>query len=261
MDVSQNLTMFPSSDSCGGTQPECESTDLPVLYRDDRFIAIDKPSGLLVHRTPIDKRETRFAIQLLRDQIGHPVTPCHRLDRPTSGVLLFAFDQEALSALSIAFQEKQVSKTYKAIVRGFAPENGVIDHPLRKFEDNDARIKSELTQEAKTGFVRLSKAQIPLPIHHYSATRYSLVELAPETGRRHQIRRHLAHINCPIIGDTRYGDSLHNITFRQRYGIQRLFLAATQVTFRHPFTQEIVRIQAPLASDFQAALKRTHLQL
>ena len=252
--------MFHSPDCQGSPQPESEPIHLPVLYRDDRFIAIHKPSGLLVHRTPIDKHETQFAIQLLRDQIGQMVTPCHRLDRPTSGVLLFALDQDAHLALSIAFQEKQVSKTYQAIVRGFAPENGVIEHPLRKFEDNDARIKSETTQEAKTKFIRLSKTEIPLPIHHYSATRYSLVELHPGTGRRHQLRRHLAHINCPIIGDTRYGDSLHNITFRQRYGIQRLFLAATQIIFQHPYSQEMVCIQAPLSRDFQAALQQTHLQ-
>jgi tRNA pseudouridine65 synthase len=252
--------MFLSSDYQGSSQSESEGAYLPVLYRDDRFIAIHKPSGLLVHRTPIDKQETQFAVQLLRDQVGQPVTPCHRLDRPTSGVLLFAFDQEANSALSIAFQEKQVSKTYQAIVRGFAPETGVIDHPLRKFEDNDARIKSDVTQEAKTVFKRVSKTEIALPIHRYSATRYSLVELLPESGRRHQLRRHLSYINCPIIGDTRYGDSLHNITFRERYGIQRLFLAATQVIFRHPFSQEMVRIEAPLSSEFQAALKQTLLQ-
>lgn len=240
---------------------EPASIQLPVVYRDDRFVAIHKPSGLLVHRTPLDKRETQFAIQLLRDQVGQMVTPCHRLDRPTSGVLLFAFDQEAHSALSIAFQEKQVSKTYQAIVRGFAPEIGVIEHPLRKFEDDDARIKSDTTQEAKTAFRLLSKSELPLPIHHYSATRYSLVELRPETGRRHQIRRHLAHINCPIIGDTRYGDSIHNITFRQRYGIQRLFLAATEVTFQHPFSLEMINIQAPLAIEFQAALEKTNLMI
>lgn len=144
-------------------------------------------------------------------------------------------------------------------MRGFAPENGVIEHPLRKFEDNDARIKSDTTQEARTAFTRLSKIELPLPIHHYSATRYSLVELRPETGRRHQLRRHLAHINCPIIGDTRYGDSVHNISFRQRYGIQRLFLAATEVSFQHPFSQEMVNIHAPLASDFQSTLEKTNL--
>jgi len=251
--------MSLSADIQGSSPTESVPIHLPVLYRDNRFIAIHKPSGLLVHRTPLDKKETQFAIQLLRDQIGQQVTPCHRLDRPTSGILIFAFDPEAHSALSIAFQEKRVSKTYQAIVRGFAPESGVIEHPLRKFEDNDARIKSETTQDTRTVFTRLSKTELPVPIHHYSATRYSLVELRPETGRRHQLRRHLAHINCPIIGDTRYGDCVHNIAFRQRYGIQRLFLAATEVTFQHPFSREMVNIQAPLASDFQAALEKTNL--
>ena len=236
------------------------SLHLPILYRDEHYIAIHKPSGLLVHRSPIDKHETRFAVQELRDQIGQTVHPVHRLDRPTSGILIFAFDTAALAALAAAFEEKRIQKTYQAIVRGFAPEAGLIDHPLRKFEDDDARIKSDHSQEARTRFQTLATAELPIPFGKYPSTRYSLLELRPETGRRHQIRRHLVHINCPIIGDTRYGDSRHNTHFRKLFAIQRLFLAATRIAFEHPITQESIVIDCPLAPEFQDALRRTGLK-
>ena len=238
---------------------EEEETLLPVLYQDERYIAIHKPSGLLVHRSPIDRSETRFAIQLLRDQIGQRVYPAHRIDRPTSGVLLFGLDPEAMTALSILFQERAVKKTYIAMTRGHTPESGTIDSPLHKFLDTDGKIKSEETQESTTHYKRIASVEHPYPTERYATTRYSLVELHPLTGRRHQLRRHLSHIRHPIIGDVRHGCNKANKLARKNFDIHRLLLAATNICFEHPFTKEEIRIDCPLEESFQAALNKTNL--
>ncbi|MGK0240929.1 MAG: tRNA pseudouridine65 synthase [Candidatus Pelagisphaera sp.] len=232
---------------------------LPVLYQDDHYIAINKPPGLLVHRSGIDAKETRFAIQLLRDQIGRRVSPVHRLDKPTSGVLLFAYDEAPLAKMKRLFEECQVSKRYQAITRGFAPNEGTIDHPLRKLLDHGPKRKSDEAQEALTQFKTLSKTEHPFPSGKYETTRYSHVELFPKTGRRHQLRRHMNHINCPIIGDTKHGDIRQNHAFHERFGFCRMFLHATQLTFEQPITGEPIRIDAPLWPDFQQALVATKL--
>jgi len=104
--------------------------DLTILFRDPHLIAIDKPAGLLVHRSAIDRRETRFALQLLRDQIGQRVYPVHRMDKPTSGVLLFALHVDAARRMTALFTERRVHKTYLAVVRGHTPVADVIDYPL-----------------------------------------------------------------------------------------------------------------------------------
>ena len=232
---------------------------LEILYRDDRAIAIHKPSGLLVHRSPIDRRETRFAIQLLRDQIGQHVYPAHRIDRPTSGILLFGLDEAAGAALSILFQERKVQKTYLAMVRGHTQDAGLIDSPLHKYEDQDGHIKSVETQEARTDYQRLATIELPYSTERYATTRYSLVELSPHTGRRHQIRRHVAHIRHPIIGDVRHGCNKANKLARANFGIHRLLLAATHLEFPHPFENKTVKIHCPLEESFQAALEATKL--
>ena len=235
--------------------------ELPVIYRDDRYIAIHKPSGLLVHRSPIDKRETRFAIQVLRDQIGQKVYPVHRLDRPVSGLLLFALDEEALSAGMKLFEERAVQKTYLAIVRGWTEAEGRIDSPLAKFEDQDARRKSSETQDALTSFQTLATSELPYPTDRYATSRYSLVRLHPHTGRRHQLRRHLAHIRHPIIGDTRYGDNTANKHARLHFSIERNLLASTELAFRHPFSAQQLELACPLDEAFQVASRKLGLRL
>jgi len=113
--------------------PDCE-----LLYRDDCLVAINKPSGLLVHRSPIDRHETRFALQMVRDQIGQHVYPVHRLDKPTSGVLVFALSSELARQISTQFAAGSVSKHYLAVVRGHCPPQGSIDHPLQEKLDRIA---------------------------------------------------------------------------------------------------------------------------
>jgi tRNA pseudouridine65 synthase len=211
---------------------------LEVLYRDERFIAIDKPAGMLVHRTWISNG-SEFALQRLRDQIGRRVYPLHRLDRPTSGVLLFALDPEAAAEMGAAFEGRRLEKRYLAVTRGFVEAEGVIDYALREEPDKPA-------QEAVTRYRPLARVELPIPVGRYATARYSLVEAIPETGRMHQLRKHFAHIFHPIIGDTTHGEGRHNRLFRERFGLNRLLLLAHQLSFRHPYSGADISIRAPL---------------
>lgn len=227
---------------------------LTILYRDAQLIAIDKPPGLLVHRSDIDRHETRFAVQLLRNQIGRRVQPVHRLDKGTSGVLLFAFDPDTARDLGRQFEANTVEKTYLAVVRGWPPESGVIDHALARRYDDYGRIMPEAEpQPATTRYRRLATVELPYEVESYPTSRYALVELQPLTGRRHQLRRHLAHIAHPIIGDATYGRGRHNRFFQQQFGCARLLLACTRLQFRAPNGDEIA-IAAEPGGDFKHLL-------
>ena len=228
---------------------------LDILYRDEHLIAIHKPAGLLVHRTVLDRHETRFAVQILRDQIGQYVHPVHRLDRGTSGVLLFALDRDIGRELSKQFETQQIDKTYLAIVRGHPAETGVIDHPLtRQFDDYEFRSPDTIgeAQSAVTRYRRLAVTELPHRVDLYPTSRYALLELKPETGRRHQIRRHLKHIAHPIIGDATYGKGRHNRLFQELFGCHRLLLACLEMRLTHPVSKEPLVLTAPLAEDFSA---------
>ena len=237
----------------------CPAQDdaLHILYRDDYLIAIDKPSGLLVHRSDIDRHETRFAVQLLRDQIGRHVYPAHRLDRGTSGVLLFALDRDTARQLGEQFEQQRVAKTYLAVVRGHPPEAGAIDHPLvRRPDDYEQRAASEpgMAQAARTLFRRLATTELPYAVDRYPSSRYALLALHPETGRRHQLRRHLKHIAHPIIGDATYGKGRHNRLFQELFGCSRLLLACTRLELIHPQHGTPLALHAPPSPDFAALL-------
>ena len=230
---------------------------LTILYRDASLIAIDKPAGLLVHRSDIDRHETRFAVQMLRDQIGQRVQPVHRLDRGTSGVLLFALDAEANRMLSAQFECNQVDKRYLAVVRGWPDEAGSIDHPLsRQHDDYGAPLRNQEPQDARTDYRRLACVELPIAVDRYPSARYALLALTPRTGRRHQLRRHLKHIAHPIIGDATHGKGVHNRFFKQQFGCERMLLACTELGFRHPLSGESMRIRAPLGDQFAAVVGR-----
>jgi tRNA pseudouridine65 synthase len=232
---------------------------LEILYRDAWLVAVNKPSGLLVHRSWIDKDETRFALQMVRDQIGQYVYPVHRLDKPTSGVLLFALDSETAKRIGEAFEAGEVHKEYLAVVRGYTDEAGCIDYPLKEILDKmtDAKARRDKpAQEAVTAYERLATVELPLPVGRYETARYSLVKLRPETGRKHQLRRHMKHLLHPIIGDTKYGRTEHNNLFREHLECRRLLLASTAMELTHPVTGEPLRINASPGEAFEAILRR-----
>lgn len=231
---------------------------LSILYRDDYVIAINKPSGLLVHRSEIDRHETRFAMQLLRDQIGQHVFPVHRLDKPTSGVLLFALSAEIAALMGPIFAEHNAKKTYLAIVRGIAPEILHIDYALTEEQDKytDKKARAAEPKPAVTDIERLAEITLPFGADKYPESRYSLVKCLPRTGRKHQIRRHLKHISHPIIGDAKHGKGNHNRFFQQEFSAHRLLLAATELVFAHPILNRELKIVAPLDLTMTNLLRR-----
>jgi tRNA pseudouridine65 synthase len=227
---------------------------LDILYRDDFLVAINKPAGLLVHRSDIDRHETRFAVQLLRDQIGQRVHPLHRLDKGTSGVLLFALDSAAAREVGGQFQRDEIKKRYLAIVRGWPPEAGVIDHALsRQFDDYGRKFSAGSTAEplsAVTEYRRLATVELPEAVDRYPTSRYALVELSPKTGRQHQLRRHMKHVAHPVIGDATWGKGIHNRFFQQHFGCGRLLLACAGIELRHPQNGQTLSIAAHPGDDF-----------
>jgi tRNA pseudouridine65 synthase len=265
---------------------------LTILYQDEYLVAVDKPAGLFVHRSFMDKDEIYFALQLVRDQIGQYVYPVHRLDRPTSGVLLFALTKEVAQKMNEAFADKSKSasggdeqlnkvtndeaaqkdetsltKTYYALVRGHLPitaQNELINHPLKekldKLGDKDVS-RDKAPQSAQTYYHVSKQASLPIALGKFDSVRYSFVKLQPVTGRRHQIRRHLAHLRHPIIGDINYGDNKQNPFFIKHFGFKRLMLIAKSLSFIHPVTRQKVTITAEFDEQWRQVFKTLNWSL
>ena len=222
--------------------------NLEVLFEDETLIAVHKPNGLLVHRSKIADDAEEFALQILRDQIGQKVFPTHRLDRKTSGVLLFAKDEETNRLMQTQFMEQEISKTYKAIVRGWTDNEGTIDYALT----ND----SGKTQDAITHYKTLQQSEINLPNGKFSTARFSLLELKPETGRMHQLRKHLAHIYHPIIGDRPHGCNKQNKLFLEHFSMIEMMLHAEKLSFRHPISGDVLLIHSEIQGEFKRMLSQ-----
>ncbi|GAA4931210.1 pseudouridine synthase [Mucilaginibacter defluvii] len=220
---------------------------LEIVYQDDYLVAINKPHGLLVHRSSIANDTSEFALQLLRDQLGKKVYPVHRIDRKTGGLLLFAFDKDTEIAMQKLFAQNQISKTYLALVRGYAPDEGEIDYPLRK--------ENGTLQDAFTAYKALQRTEVEVPLGKHPTSRYTLIEVKPRTGRMHQIRKHMAHIFYPIIGDRTHGCNKQNKLFKERWGIETMFLHASSLAFSHPVTGQPVQITAAVRAEFEEVLK------
>jgi tRNA pseudouridine65 synthase len=231
---------------------------LEILYQDEYLVAINKPSGLLVHKSMIDKDEIYFAMAMLRDQIGQWVYPVHRLDKPTSGVLLFALDSHTAKLLGEQFAAHTIEKSYVAVVRGYTDESGLIDYALSvkldKMTDKNAAQDKE-PEEAVTAYRTLAQVELDLPLGRYEKTRYSLVQLFPRTGRKHQLRRHMKHISHHILGDTNYGRGEHNKLIRDKYGCHRLLLHSNSLFIKHPYTNEALVFQANFDLNFENIFK------
>lgn len=230
---------------------------LEILHHDRHSIAVNKPAGMLVHRSWLDKGETVFVMQTLRDQIGQHVYPVHRLDRPTSGALLFALSSEAARELAQQFEQHLVQKTYHAVVRGWIGESGIIDYPLKYQPDKIAEANTEAAlQEAVTAYRRLAQTEQPFQsTERYPTSRYSLTELVPQTGRKHQLRRHMKHIFHPIVGDTNHGDLRQNHAVAACIGTRRLMLHARELSFHSLEHGNTVRLAAPFDKQWQKWLE------
>ncbi len=232
---------------------------LPILFKDNDIVVVNKTSGLLVHRSAIDTRAHEFALQMVRDQLGQKVFPVHRLDRPTSGALVFALSPSSARKLSLEFSEDRVAKTYLAIVRGNSPQEVTIDYPLKEELDAIADSRAQTNkpaQEALTTISTITNIEFPVKVDKFPTSRYSLIKAKPKTGRKHQIRRHLRHIGHPIIGDVNYGSGKHNRFFKETFQINRLLLACTEISFLHPTENKINTVQAPLSPDFQNLIEK-----
>lgn len=233
---------------------EEQAPEIEILYEDEHLVAIHKPAGLLVHRSYLARRERFFAMQLTRDLVGCHVFPVHRLDRPTSGVLLFAKSSEVANALCEQFASHTIEKQYLALVRGNMHESGILDYAL-KIELDELGDKNadpnKAAQEAVTAYEPLLNTEIPYQSGRYPTSRFALVRLSPKTGRKHQLRRHMAHLRHPIVGDTTHGDGKQNAFFREHFGINRLWLIAKKLTFTHPITQTRLSIETELESEWE----------
>jgi tRNA pseudouridine65 synthase len=215
---------------------------LNILYQDDYLIAINKPHGLFVHRTALDHTATTFALQMVRDLVGSHVYAIHRLDRKTSGVLLFAKDKESQSQMAKMFIQKEIKKKYLAIVRGYTDDSGKIDYPL---VTDDGK-----TQDAVTLYQTLARSEIPYSSGKFPTSRYSLIEVEPETGRMHQIRKHMSHIFHPIIADRPHGCNKQNKFFLEHFAMDTMMLHASELEFIHPQLRTNIHIKADYHVEF-----------
>jgi len=229
------------------TKPSMEEIEpLVVLYMDEHLVAINKPCGYLVHRSPMARDAEHIVLQILRDQLGKYLYPIHRLDRKTSGVLLFAFDSEINKSLGKQFAEHKVTKEYTAIVRGWIEESGVIDYALT----ND-RGK---TQEAVTHYAPLTNYEIDLPHGKFQTSRYTEVLLKPKTGRMHQLRKHMSHLRHPILGDRPHGCNKQNRLWKEKFGMTNMMLHARKLIIEHPVNGGEVVIEAGVPDSYKEVI-------
>lgn len=230
---------------------------LEIIYQDEWLVAINKPSGWLVHRSWLDRHETVFVMQTVRDQIGQHVFTVHRLDRPTSGVLLMALSSEVARLLSQQFEQHKIQKTYHAVVRGWLEGEETLDYPLTEELDKIADRFSQpekAPQPAVTHWRGVATAELPVAVGPYDTTRYSLVEMLPQSGRKHQLRRHMRHLRHPIIGDSAHGDLKQNRSAAAHFAMNRLMLHASELRLNHPVSGEPLLLRAGLDAVWQRAM-------
>lgn len=224
---------------------------IEILYQDDALIAVNKPANLAVHRSKMVGNAEEFLIDLLREQVGDNVYLAHRLDRATSGVLLVARSKEVAAALGEQFMGRTVHKQYLVVVRGWPdPVEGVINYPLPGSKETGPR------REASTRYRRLATIEVPIELGRYPQQRYALLLAEPESGRFRQIRKHLAHIHHPVIGDCQHGRGDHNRFYKQHFGCHRMLLHAWRIDFTHPVGSEPMQLEAPLDEAYSALLDR-----
>lgn len=223
-----------------------------IVYVDADIVVANKPAGLLTHPSKLCPQDSDSLLQQLRKQLGEWVYPVHRLDRATSGIIVMGRSPTTAASLSQAMSQQLIFKTYLAVVRGHLHGQGVINKPLL-----DAERSKPVP--AVTQWSNLACGELPWAVRPYETTRLSLLALRPQTGRMHQIRKHLQSRSHPIIGDRIYGDGAHNRSFAQRTAIKRLLLHAYSLELTHPRHQQRLTLTAPLPLDFASALSLFNL--
>jgi tRNA pseudouridine65 synthase len=224
---------------------------LEILYQDDALIAVNKPAGLAVHRSKMVSNADEFLIDILREQVGGTVYLAHRLDRATSGVLLIARSTDVAAALGEQFMGRDVHKQYLTVVRGWPePTEGVVDYPLPGSRETGPR------RDARTAYRLLATVEVPIALGRYPQQRYALLLVEPETGRFRQIRKHMAHIHHPVIGDCQHGRSDHNRLYKQYFSCHRMLLHARRLSFHHPVDGRPMALEAPLDAAYRGLLER-----
>lgn len=221
---------------------------LTILYEDPYLIAFNKGHGDLVHPSPIARNAPTTVQEQVLLQLGYAYHPIHRLDRKTSGVLLFGKDPRQNFKFHKLFTEQEIEKRYYAIVRGYLPDEGTIDYPLV----NDRNKK----QEAVTSYELMVQGEIDMMHNGFPSIRYSFTKITPKTGRFHQIRKHFSHIRHPIVGDRPHGCSKQNRLWKSNWGMDSMLLHAEYVHFIHPILYKEITIRAPFSDVFKESYKR-----
>ena len=230
------------------TQPSI--TAIEIIFEDKYLLVVNKPNNFIIHESHYARniRETTL-LQFLEQQLGYPVYPAHRLDRKTSGIILLLKDKQYVAQFQALFTDNSIHKTYYAIVRGFSPEAGMIDSPVK----ND---DTGVYKDALTNYESVTTIELDIPVHPYSSSRYSLIKLMPQTGRMHQLRKHMNKVNHPIVGDYKYGDRFHNRMFETEFNCEYMFLHAYSILFTHPITDVKLELTAQFPSDWQQIFKK-----
>ncbi len=233
------------------------SRPLQIVYRDENYVAVFKPAGLIVHRSKSTLAHEPVLLQRLRDQLHCHLYPVHRLDRPTAGLILFGLSSAAAAKMVELFTNRLVAKYYQALVCGQTPDAGLIDQPLGAKSDDDwAQVNNDdrLPQEALTQFETLARFQVSWKNPTAKPSHFSLLEIKPMTGRSHQIRRHLNHIGHPVIGDHRHGYKNDNEMVVDATGVVRMLLTSMRLDFRHPYSGELHSIVVGRGSGFDRVI-------
>ena len=230
------------------TQPDIESIE--IIYEDDHIVVVNKPNNYLVHQSHYARNiQEPTLLDALAKQFDYPLYPVHRLDRKTSGILLFCKNTATVADFQRLFTDNRITKSYYAIVRGFTDEIFTIDSPVK---NNDTGIYKDALTHGET----LHHAELDIPVHPYDNSRYSLVKLTPQTGRMHQLRIHMNKISHPIIGDYKYGDRFHNRMFETEFLCIYMFLHAQSLQFEHPINHDELDLTANSPKDWDIMLNR-----
>ncbi|MBT7817456.1 MAG: pseudouridine synthase [Polaribacter sp.] len=224
---------------------------LEIIFEDEYLLCVTKPNNVLTHHAFHSRNvaDEDSLLQIIQKERGLKVYPVHRLDRKTSGIMMLAKETHFVSKFQELFTNKEIQKTYFGIVRGFSPETRTIDSPVK---GRDGKIHKEALTELKT----LETVLLNIPVKPYDSSRYSFVELAPKTGRMHQLRVHTNKISHPLIGDSKYGDKNHNVMFDENFGCKNLFLHAGKLEFINPFTSEKTILKATFPKDWIALFEQ-----